>query len=344
MLVHALTLACAGALLPGHVFQTIAAGRVAVVDDFLSTSQVAALRDDASSLFSAGSYSAPTRDVGLDSGRSVLREADWSDFSRGDGRAREAFSSILAATRADLASGLFRPDLVLDQPHRHEVSYTRFGPGASLKRHIDEHHEETKGVQGWRANSRRSVSWLVYLNPQWDASKQGGEIRVFERRGTAAGGVGATPGGDLQVGWLRRTPADPFERAVFLDSRRPGGGGNCALRCVDASGDYAVLTRDFFAEPLLFLATDLPEQLQFRDFGLARRFQKLEEVATRLRPMQDLDANDYNFREIAPAAGRLVLFDSVAVPHEVLATRGNDARFALSGWFHQDQQSLHKPS
>lgn len=32
--------------------------------------------------------------------------------------------------------------------------------------------------------------------------------------------------------------------------------------------------------------------------------------------------------------GTLVLFDSVCVPHEVLATRGRE-RYACSGWFHE---------
>lgn len=39
-------------------------------------------------------------------------------------------------------------------------------------------------------------------------------------------------------------------------------------------------------------------------------------------------------REISPQGGTLVLFDSVAVPHEVLATIGRE-RFACSGWFHE---------
>ena len=38
-------------------------------------------------------------------------------------------------------------------------------------------------------------------------------------------------------------------------------------------------------------------------------------------------------RTIAPESGTLVLFDSVAVPHEVLATRSE--RYAVNGWFHE---------
>ena len=70
---------------------------------------------------------------------------------------------ILALQRL-VAARLGRADLQRTPPARHEFSYTRFAPGASLARHVDEHHEETKGTEGWRAPTRRSVTWLVYLN------------------------------------------------------------------------------------------------------------------------------------------------------------------------------------
>ena len=38
-------------------------------------------------------------------------------------------------------------------------------------------------------------------------------------------------------------------------------------------------------------------------------------------------------RDIVPQAGTLVLFDSVSLPHEVLAT--NRLRYGLQGWFHE---------
>ena len=37
---------------------------------------------------------------------------------------------------------------------------------------------------------------------------------------------------------------------------------------------------------------------------------------------------------VAPLGGTLVLFDSVAVPHEVLPTLRGE-RLALAGWFHE---------
>ena len=53
------------------------------------------------------------------------------------------------------------------------MTYNWYEPGAKLGMHLDEHHEETKGVRGWLRPSRRSVTWLVYLN--------GGILRCFPR-------------------------------------------------------------------------------------------------------------------------------------------------------------------
>lgn len=50
--------------------------------------------------------------------------------------------------------------------------------------------------------------------------------------------------------------------------------------------------------------------------------------------------SEYVVKDVPPLGGTLVLFDSVALPHEVLATVGRE-RFACSGWFHEDQQPEH---
>ena len=51
----------------------------------------------------------------------------------------------------------------------------------------------------------------------------------------------------------------------------------------------------------------------------------------------------YRARDVVPTAGKLVLYDSVTVPHEVLEVAGDVPRFALAGWFHEDQQPMHVP-
>ena len=127
--------------------------------------------------------------------------------------------------------------------------------------------------------------------------------------------MGATADGDLQVGWLRASAADPVERPVFLASRLHDKEGNCALRVGDA-----VVSRPFHASPTLYVNADFVLQSLFLDPALAKRFQRLEELRTPLNPDPPIQG-EYESRDVAPLAGRLVMYDSVAVPHEVLAVR-----------------------
>lgn len=323
---------------PADAFQSVACGRVAVVDNFLARDVVAALRSDAEELWDAGLYSAPTRDTQLKrrNERFVLRGSVWRDFGVGRGNARSRVASTMDRVRDACAARLGRADLARTAPARHEFSYTRFAPGASLARHVDEHHEETKGTEGWRVPTRRSVTWLVYLNEQ---EVTGGRLRAYERRRPIAVGdrVGATADGDLQVGWLRASAADPVERPVFLASRLADKAGNCALRVGDA-----VVSRPFHASPALYVNADFVLQALFLDPSLARRFQRLEQLRTPLNPDPPIQ-DEYDARDVAPLAGRLVIYDSVAVPHEVLAVEGGAPRFAMAGWFHEGQQAMHEP-
>ena len=144
---------------PADAFQSVARGRVAVIDDFLARDVVAALRDDAEELWDAGLYSAPTRDTKLKrkNERFVLRGSVWRDFGIGRGTARSRVAATMDKVRDACAARLGRSDLTRTPPARHEFSYTRFAPGASLARHVDEHHEETKGTEGWRAPTRSAT-------------------------------------------------------------------------------------------------------------------------------------------------------------------------------------------
>ena len=204
----ACALICATAALesvPADAFGSVARGRVAVVDNFLARDVVAALRSDAEELWDAGLYSvcgqrpytpiaatlvttqAPTRDTKLKrrNERFVLRGSVWRDFGIGRGTARSRVAATMDKVRDACAARLGRADLQRTPPARHEFSYTRFAPGASLARHVDEHHEETKGTEGWRAPTRRSVTWLVYLN---ERDIGGGRLRAYERRRPIAAG------------------------------------------------------------------------------------------------------------------------------------------------------------
>ena len=217
-------------MLPSSVYEKIQLGQIAVVPNFLNKDEVAMLRADAKNLHADGHFSTDALASYGSSGkfdpskdRAVLKLIQWKNQELGNWELRKSFGRKMARVRAQLAENLRRPRLdnghsVLDYGFGStEISYTRFGPGAFLKRHIDEHHEELKGKDGWVKPTRRSVTWLIYLNDNWDTEKHGGQLRVFERKIMPSTRVGAKTNGDLQIGWLRASEIDPVERPVFLD-------------------------------------------------------------------------------------------------------------------------------
>lgn len=350
------------------VYERIKHGKIAVVHNFLPKHEVRALQRDAGNLHQEGHFSTdalasygksgefdPSKD------RAVLKLAQWKNSDLGDWDTRQAFARRMKDMRADLSQQLQRPKLVTgDSVTKYgegstEISYTRFGPGAYLARHVDEHHEECKGVAGWQKPTRRSMTWLIYLNEDWNTDKNGGCLRCFERKATPSGTVGARRDGDLQVGWLRPTDSDPVEYPVFMDAQRAQdgsagvkiGSGNCAMYIDDPSGvpgAIQYISNDFYANPTLFVAGS---ELIVRKTLLTRRdwqerFHLIEPPKSKLTSMLKSDGrhkdNEVSM-DIEPTGGTLVLFDSVTLPHEVLATVGKD-RWASSGWFHEDQQPV----
>jgi hypothetical protein len=220
-----------------------------------------------------------------------------------------------------------------------------------LKRHVDEHHEELKGRAGWSQPTRRSVSWLIYLNEEWNGKRDGGQLRCFERTSLPSHEVGARQNGDLQIGWLRASVLDPVERPVFLDGRQDGH-GKCAMYIVREDGrSIEYITQQFDANPILYMAGSevATRKLLVDRRDLAERFHFIEPPKTRIGDLLASNsgyagtglapASDEVLAEVDPAGGTLVLFDSVTIPHEVLATR-NRERWATSGWFHEDQQPV----
>lgn len=357
-------------LFSNAVYDTIQQGRIAVIPDFISAADVAVLKRDAVDLHSSNYFSTdalatygtpgqfdPSRD------RTVLKLQQWKNTAIGDWNVRKEFGARMQDLRTDLAVNLNRPGLDRGTSvsaygeGSAEISYTRFGPGAFLKRHVDEHHEELKGVAGWSKPTRRSLSWLIYLNQDWNPNVSGGCLRCFERAaGRPSHTVGARPNGDLQIGWLRPSFQDPMERPVFLDAQHGDGstGNHCAMYIDDPFSTVVgskvapyYITKNFNAHPTLFVAGGefLMQKLLMERRDLADRFHFIEppkSVATdwlnsvvRARA----GANDESPLDVPPLAGTLVVFDSVALPHEVLPTVGR-ARWATSGWMHEDQQQI----
>ena len=274
---------------------------------------------------------------------SQKRDGPFVSNTLGDADARRDLTATIAQLRYELAKGLDRPGLdTPDGPNNHEISFTRFSPGANLARHVDDHHEELKGRAGWSKPTRRSISWLVYLNEEdWDADADGGELRTYERISRSSKPVGARQG-DLQIGWLPPTKGDPKERPVFLDGRRGGISGKCAMYIDSDDGERRIyLTKEFESDPYLFLTSDFfVQNLLIQDHDLGRRFHYLEQPKSAVTAYFKADPGE-TVKDVAPTGGTLVLFDSVTLPHEVMATNSRE-RWAASGWFHESQQPIHE--
>jgi hypothetical protein len=352
------------ALLSRQVYTTIANGQIAVIPNFLSERDVAPLRADAQQLWTDGrfstdalaSYGSTGKKFDPSKDRAVLKLPQWKSQELGNYALRQQFlGTLMASVRSELAYHLDRPALdqgIATSKYGYgstEISYTRFGPGAFLKRHVDEHHEELKGVAGWSQPTRRSISWLIYLNgPSWDTSRDGGNLRCFQRKIRPGGSrIGATPNGDLQIGWLRATVMDPIERPVYLDAKTHDH-GQCSMYLVNESDNTRTyITKSFETNPIMYVQASetLVKRLLFTDRqDLASRFQLIEQPKSKIvfgsyAGEGEAPYEDEELEDVAPLGGTLVLFDSVSLPHEVLATR-NRERWACSGWFHEDQQPL----
>lgn len=349
-------------MFPSSVYETILQGQIAVIPNFIPPNLVKSLRDDAINLqrdghFTADALAAYGKQENFDPAkdRTVLKLAQWKRTDLGNADLRHnTFGSLIARLRTDLAQNLDRPKLDRGLSTTAygigstEISYTRFGPGAYLKRHVDEHHEELKGRRGWEKPTRRSVSWLVYLNePDWEPRVHGGFIRCFQRRAKPSYHVGAMNNGDLQIGWLRPSEDDPT-RPVFLDGRRGGADGHCAMYVVENETAKNYITKNFQPDPLLYVSGSemLTRRLLIDSPPLASRFHFIEPPKSAASELLSKSVapsfpfNDEEALDIAPIGGTLVVFDSVSLPHEVLPAWKRE-RWATSGWFHEDQQEEH---
>ena len=376
-------------LLSDTVYSTINSGKIAVIPNFLSETDLLPLRMDAQNLWADQRFSTdalasygstgtfdPTKD------RSVLRLPQWKNDQLGNFSLRQKLGTLMGQVRRELAVALHRPNLnqgaAITTRYGYgstEISYTRFGPGAFLQRHVDEHHEELKGVAGWSKPTRRSISWLIYLNgPDWKVSSHnGGQLRCFERRHSLQGRIGAMDNGDLQIGWLRATAQDPVERPVYLDSKThlQGHGPSSLYVVLNDEGDGAIvftgnerrrtyISKSFETSPIMYVqgSEALMKRLIISKSSSssddwADRFHLIEQPKSKLEALslkfskqapysgkgEDPYDDDEQLLDVDPLGGTLVLFDSVSLPHEVLATK-NRERWACSGWFHEDQQPV----
>ena len=358
-------------MLDAKHYRTIEEGHIAVVPNFLPLAEVQALRTDAQNLFADQRFSTdalasygtagkfdPSKD------RAVLRLSQWKDASLGDWQLRQRFGRRMAALRTDLAQQLQRPHLdegLATTKYGYgstEISYTRFGPGAFLRRHVDEHHEELKGRAGWSQPTRRSLSWLIYLNePDWDGRVEGGRLRCFQRKYLPSRPVGALRG-DLQIAWLRPPTTNTAsqqqqeeEQPVYMTLNAVNSKSRLYYINND-TGQAVYLTKEFDSHPILYMTggstggVGLVQKLLVDRPDLAKRLQFIEPPQSAGLSLffpdgyqgQGLEAGtDEELLDVDATGGTLVVFDSVSLPHEVLATKRR-SRWAASGWYHEDQQ------
>lgn len=104
----------------------------------------------------------------------------------------------------------------------------------------------------------------------------------------------------------------------------------------------SVAHRFHFLEPPKSQAGDVLKSLGFNDDGYGTPGSTTAVAPTTAAPAAAAatTGSEYFVKDVPPLGGTLVLFDSVALPHEVLPTVGRE-RFACSGWFHEDQQPEH---
>lgn len=362
-------------------FSPLSHGGVVVARAWLPPTLVSALRADASALLAEGAFTA-VRESGQKPGDTDRLVRTVTHDLGGDGDARAAFDRRLEALRSALDSSLGRPGLTCA-----EMYYSVHPEGTALRLHMDERHEETKGDRGWAATSRRSVSWLVYLNaPGWDGDGPepspeaergaGGALRIYCRDGVV------TPAGahesNLQVGWLAEAasaspvggrwgsragedaaaglpPAGP-QHPVFLDCwvRPPAETAGRVGRGPEAAGSsadqplYALYRlgadggrRSYLTPPFAPGSMEWPQQTGsgMTAADLASAF--ASQLPAALRPafcgVEAIGGAGQRPLDVSPLGGTLVLFNSAALPHEVLPVRSG-RRFAMAGWFHEPQQ------
>lgn len=331
--------------------RTISQGGVAVLPNWLPPHLIQSMRADARNLFKTGQFqpdgltnTARSRDeqgFTQKADRQTFRGGAGWDSEVGDKATRDEFANRMKDLRRELAIRLDRPTLETEGVRKHEMTYNWYEPGARLGRHLDEHHEETKGVKGWLMPTRRSVTWLVYLNDGWE-KEEGGALRCFprdEKNMSTDVQVGSHEG-NLQVGWVNG--CDP----VFLDCFRPSGGAALYYLAKSSGKDLEKLiisVRDFDvpAQPIEFGAFLTPQTRKtFTQISTSRldpRFAAPGNVSTAKN--SDFDCNEERtILDVTPAAGTLVLFDSVSLPHLVREVTGNRQRIAATGWFHEDSQ------
>ena len=319
----------------------IANGQVIVLQNWLNQELLESLRADVHELLRMDIFEVTNEPIG----KRLKVELDPQDFSvYGEGnpsQARETIRKRLDALREDV-EGVVGRRLFLDELGA-QAKYTVGKIGQPVHWHIDQRHEAFGARFYGSERTRRSIAWLLYLGHEdWGApesSGRGGMLRAYPRP-DAVGQCGVHQG-NLQVGWLDRgSGSEP----VFLDCWGvPKGMTGRTLaemrsefeaKLEDEAEVWSALFRYQPSYTLYTVGTDgsredvsQPHEAQpILDPGTgdwigddSPSLQAMLPEALRAGFTSTIDAHpSQQMVEVNPAGGTLVVFDGVAVPHEVL--------------------------
>jgi hypothetical protein len=355
-------------------FSIIKKGGLLVQQSFITSELIAGLQCDISLLRQSNAFQPSGLSNRVSGDANVFGPSDrltctiTGDLG-GDRELRRVVEEQLTTLQVDLQNALLGSDARFELAEQY---YSISPTGSLLPRHMDERHEQTKGEKGWTNDSRRSISWLLYLNDKdWGGSQSynaGGEFRAYCRQSTVPS-CGSHEG-NLQVGWLS-TDTTEYSSAgdeghdkefdpVFLDSwvKTPTLTGeeehdaenpHDSLQWCPLSALYRLVKnnskeepqeqrydRDYLSDAFGADSPSWPSDtnLEAADFCAALALQLPASMRDNFIGTEEIHSHPL---DVAPTGGTLVLFDSVAIPHEVLPTQKGE-RLAMAGWFHELQQ------
>ena len=404
-------------------YSIIRKGEVYVEHNFLTHSEITEIRNDIAQLKNASIFKP--------SGLSNRVAGDQNEFGNEDRltctitpdlmKGDSQFSHIRSVVDEKLEMLKQKLQLALTKQSHDKIStglelelaemYYSISPqGSYLPMHNDERHEDTKGEKGWMHETRRSISWLIYLNDDgWGGSSclskntlpssspgNGGELRAYCRRCSHGVQCGSHEG-NIQVGWLQMPSSNSIELESELDDRReieefepifldswiktstnelcnenPVDGDNeetllwhplsalyrleqtytdeisklssshKGLSNNDHNIRYEYSQREYLSKPFGANSPGWPSDMNLEpsEFAKALSCQLLDiDLRNRFVGIEDIDDPNMIVVHILPTGGTLVMFDSVAVPHEVLGVE-KGGRLAVAGWFHEMQQEF----
>lgn len=356
-----------------HKLSEIRQGKIYVQHDFLSFDEVMTLRKDIKQLLHHKSN--PFHRSGL----SNRVEGDQNIFNQADRltctinpylwKGDEEYSFIrslveekLEALKHELELSTSHSDGKKPEYNLAEMYYSISPEGSSLPRHQDERHEETKGEKAWIEDTRRSISWLIYLNTDWDKSC-GGEFRAYCRKCNRTVQCGAHEG-NIQVGWLRNNvkgnSLSPEFEPVFLDSWVKTLSDYYREDSIDNHDDddhyenlkwqpFSALyrlksfdslrqEREYVSNAFCANSPSWPKESNLKPSDFIKALSQLllnDDLRERFIGLEQIGDSDITVVDVSPFGGTLVLFDSVVIPHEVLEVKSGGERLAIAGWFHE---------